>query len=309
MASLFTSPDRLTSLCLGYGDASLRFGCGGTQTAELSRGGGLRVADVHWGGVAAAVTVAVVLGGGAGAAGRHLLNAYVASPPQPGVTSVSAQPIPSASAEQVAPPIVLPNRIFLAVPFTTQAPLNNWAQHQESCEAANLTMLWFYWNHTGSTVIDPRTADNYIHMVDAWKSRPDLNDTMMGQLAQNHWGYGYRLLPNDPEVIAEQLSAGRPLLAEVRTHGLGNPHYPGYASHYEETGWSVPHFVTIIGYDQTGVWLNDPGISLGRGYHITYAQLTHAIADLGQHHPALNNGNVLLLIAPEAQPKIKPGML
>ena len=101
----------------------------------------------------------------------------------------------------------------------------------------------------------------------------------------------YQILPNTPKVIAEQLSQGRPLLAEVRTHGLGNPHYPGYASHYEETGWSVPHFVTIIGYDKTGVWLNDPGITLGRGYHITYAQLTHAIADLGQHHPALNNGN------------------
>ena len=74
----------------------------------------------------------------------------------------------------------------------------------------------------------------------------------------------YRLVPNDPHVIAQQLAAGRPLLAEVRTHGLGNAHYPGYTNHLEQTGWSVPHFVTIIGYDPTGVWLNDPGISWGR---------------------------------------------
>src|SRR5207249_462060 len=85
------------------------------------------------------------------------------------------------------------------------------------------------------------------------------------------------------------------------THGLGNTHYPGYSTHYEQTGWSVPHFVLIIGYDSTGVWLNDSGISAGRGYHITYAQLTHAIADLGEHHPALNNGNTLLLIAPQGE--------
>jgi len=266
----------------------------------VGRGGGLRIVDLRWGGIAAAVMVAVVLGGGIGAEGRHFLNSQVASPPLPGVTSVSAQPIPTSTGGEVAPPIVLPTRVLLQVPFTTQAPLGNWAQHQESCEAANLAQLWFYWSHNRSVVIDPQVADRYIRLMDAWKSQPDLNSTMVGQLAQKHWGWAYQLVPNNPTAIAEQLSAGRPLLAEVRTHGLGNSHYPGYTSHYEQTGWSVPHFVTIIGYDQTGVWLNDPGISWGRGYHITYAQLTHAIDDLDRHHPALNQGQVLLLAAPEA---------
>src|SRR5258708_5651840 len=113
--------------------------------------------------------------------------------------------------------------------------------------------------------------------------------------------------PNDPEGRPEQLSAGRPRRAEVRPHGLGNPRYPGYPSHYEQTGWSVPHFVLIIGYDGTGVWLNDPGISWGRGYHITYAQLAHAIDDLDQHHPALDEGQVLLLVAPDAPQNVRPG--
>ena len=201
----------------------------------------------------------------------------------------------------------LPSHVLLQVPFTTQAPLNNWTQHQESCEAANLTMLVGYWQNDTSVVIDRQAADATIRQIDSWKPQPDLDDTMMGGLAQQRFGYSYRLLPNDPQVIAEQLSAGRPLLAEVRTHGLGNSHYPGYSSHYEETGWSVPHFVLIIGYDSSGVWLNDPGISWGRGYHISYAQLTHAIDDLDQHHPALNEGQVLLLIAPKAQQNVRPG--
>ena len=222
---------------------------------------------------------------------------------------MSAQPIPTTTTSgggNVAPPPVLPSQVFLHVPFTKQAPLGNWAQHQESCEAANLTMLHFYWTKSTATVLDPTTADNWIRMIDSWKPQPDLNVRMMGELANKHWGWAYQVLPNSPQTIAEQLSQGRPLLAEVRTHGLGNPHYPGYSTHYEQTGWSVPHFVTIIGYDRTGVWLNDPGISLGRGYHISYAQLTHAIADLNQHHPALNNGNVLLLIAPQVAPMPTP---
>jgi len=64
--------------------------------------------------------VAVVLGGGIGAEARHLLNSQVASPPLPGVTSVSAQPIPTSTGGEVAPPIVLPTRVLLQVPFTTR---------------------------------------------------------------------------------------------------------------------------------------------------------------------------------------------
>ncbi|TME69602.1 MAG: hypothetical protein E6I50_06105 [Chloroflexi bacterium] len=277
---------------------------------QLSHGGGLRPLNLNlrWGGIALAVTAALLLGGVTGAIGRHYLNAGEVKP-LPGITKIVAQPIPTVGPGTDPTPVALPDHVLLQVPFTTQAPLNNWDRHQESCEAANLTMLYLYWNHNGSVVIDPHAADSWIGTIDAWKPAPDLNDTQVGELAKQHWGYSYRLVPNDPKVIAQQLAAGRPLLAEVRTHGLGNSHYPGYASHYEQNGWSVPHFVTIIGYDATGVWLNDPGISWGRGYHITYAQLTHAIDDLDQHHPSLSQGQVLLLVAPEATTRVRAGAI
>jgi hypothetical protein len=264
--------------------------------------------DIRWGGVAITVMAAVVLGGAVADIGHHYLNMSAARP-LPGVTAVQAQPLPTVGPGTETTPIALPDHILLQVPFTTQAPLNDWAQHQESCEAATLTMLTRYWNHDTSVVMDPHAADGSIRQIDGWKPQPDLNDLMMGQLAQQHWGYSYRIVPNTPQAIAEQLAAGRPLIAEVRTHGLGNPRYPGYSNHFEETGWSVPHFILIIGYDSTGVWLNDPGISWGRGYHITYAQLAHAIDDLDQHHPNLANGQVLLLIAPEASAQVKAGTI
>ena len=273
---------------------------------QLTRRSGARPIAARWRGFTLAVVAALMLGGLSSYAVRQYLNAAEARP-LPGTTRVQAMPVPTVGPGTPVTPVALPDHILLQVPFTTQAPLNNWAQHQESCEAANLTMLYLYWSHDASVVIDPHRADGYISQIDSWKPQPDLNDTMVGELAQQHWGYAYRLIPNDPTEIAMQLSAGRPLLAEVRTHGLGNPHYPGYTNHYEQTGWSVPHFVTIIGYDSSGVWLNDPGISWGRGYHISYDQLTHAIEDLDQHHPALSQGQVLLLIAPEATPKPRPG--
>lgn len=262
-------------------------------------------------GMVAALLAVVVLGGVSGAIGLRYLNG-AANRPLPGAVKVHAKPLPTAAPAvgqgTEVTPAALPDHMLLQVPFTTQAPLNNWGQHQESCEAANLTMLHYYWTNQSAVVIDPHAADNLINQIDHWKPQPDLNDTMLGEMAEQHLGYSYRILPNTPQVIAQQLSAGRPLLAEVRTHGLGNPHYPGYSSHYEQTGWSVPHFVTIIGYDSSGVWLNDPGISAGRGYHISYAQLAHAIDDLDQHHPNLAQGQVLLLIAPDATPKIRTGI-
>jgi hypothetical protein len=256
----------------------------------------------------------MVVGSVVGYALRHyVVRGEAASLPP--VTAV--QPIlltPDVQPNRPPSPAPPPARIFLRVPFSTQAPLNNWAQHQESCEEANLMMLAAYWNHSSATVINPQSADSQIAtlvrwQVQHWGSEDDLNDQRMGELARQLYGYGYEIVPNSPQVIREQLAAGRPLMAEVRTHGLGNPRYPGYHSHYEQAGWSVAHFVLIIGYDQTGVWLNDPGISWGRGYHISYAQLTHAIDDLNQHFPALNNGQVLLLAAPEqTQQKIPRGV-
>jgi hypothetical protein len=255
-----------------------------------------------------AVIAALLLGSGSGVVARHYLNQRAAAAPLAGVTKVHAQPLPvEVGAGTMPTPTPLPPQVLLQVPFTTQAPLNNWAQHQESCEAATLTMLVSYWQHSSAVVIDPRAADASINQIDKWKSQPDLNVTMMGQLAEQHFGYAYRIVPNDPKVIAEQLSAGRPLIAEVRTHALGNSRYPGYSTHYEQNGYSVPHFILIIGYDSTGVWLNDPGISWGRGYHISYAQLAHAIDSLDQHHPSLNQGQVLLLLAPEKPVKVRPG--
>src|SRR5256885_3274129 len=188
--------------------------------------------DVRWGGIAITVLAALILGGASGAAGRHYLNSRVA-PPLPAVTRVQAQPIPTVGPGTEVTPAALPDHILLQVPFTTQAPLNDWAKHQESCEAANLTMLLLYWGHDQSVVIDPHAADSYIKQIDSWKSQPDLNDSMLGQLAEQHYGYSYRILPNDPKVIAQQLSAGRPPLAGGRAPRPGDPPAPRLPEHHQ----------------------------------------------------------------------------
>jgi len=109
----------------------------------LAKRGSIRPSRrVHWGGVAAVIATALILGGASGMLARHYLNERSAAAPLPGVTAVHAEPlVPVVVGQGTLPtPVALPGNVLLQVPFTTQAPLNNWAQHQESCEAATLSM-------------------------------------------------------------------------------------------------------------------------------------------------------------------------
>ena len=201
------------------------------------------------------------------------------------------------AAEQ--PPVNLPAAVILPVPFTSQAPLNNWPDRQHTCEEASLVMVDRYLKGDHNATIDGRTADQAINQVTSWKPALDLTSQQVGEVAKKNWGYNYKMLPADRLNMKQQLALGRPLLMGVRTHGLGNPNYPGYRNHFEDPNWSVSHFLVVIGYDNTDHFvLNDPGLTRGASYHILYDQLIHAIDDHDQAYPSLSSGRVFLVLAP-----------
>lgn len=188
--------------------------------------------------------------------------------------------------------------ILLPVPYTDQAPLGNWAARQHTCEEASLVMVDSYLrgDHSGAQ-LDPVFADQAINRITPWKPAVDLTAEELGRLASARLGWTYAVLPAEESTMKRQLNLGRPLIVGVRTHGLGNPLYPGYRTHYEEPGWSVSHYLVVVGYDRSGRFvLNDPGITLGHGTLITYDQLMHAVDDLDLSDPSLNSGRVFLVL-------------
>lgn len=203
----------------------------------------------------------------------------------------------SAPADQ--PPVILPAAVILPVPFTPQAPLGNWAQRQHNCEEASLVMVnrYLQGDHSGA-LIDPPTADAAMNQMTVWKPAEDLTPQQIGEMAKAHLGWQYKIMPSDRLNMKQQLSLGRPLIVGVRTHGLGNPNYPGYRNHFEEPGYSVSHYLVVVGYEGDNYVLNDPGLTRGKGYHISYDQLMHAIDDLDAAYPNLNAGRVFLVLAP-----------
>lgn len=203
---------------------------------------------------------------------------------------------------EAASPSALPSTVSLAVPFTSQAPLMNWAARQNDCEEASLAMVDRYLrgDHSGAQ-IDPQTAEAAINRITPWKQALGLTDDQLGQMAKEHLGWDYRIFPATVYNIELQLSLGRPVIVGVRTHGLGNSDYPGYVNHHEQAGWSVAHYLVVAGYDSSGkVILNDPGITRGHGYRITFDQLFFAIDDLDGAYPAFDQGRIFLVLAPDA---------
>ena len=152
---------------------------------------------------------------------------------------------------------------------------------------------------TGS--IDPHSADRGINQITGWKPAVDLTVQQVGQLARRYMGWADEVFPASRLEMKQQLAMGRPLIVGVRTHGLGNANYPGYRTHFEQSGWSVSHYLVVVGYDQSDSFvLNDPGITKGHGYRIKYDQLMHAIDDLDHAYPNLNSGRVFLVLAPSS---------
>jgi hypothetical protein len=234
--------------------------------------------------------------------GAGLYFALSGAGPQSAYVTPKLVPLDVATPAGSPTAVSLPPAVILPVPYTTQAPLGNWADRQHTCEEASLVMVNLYLRGDHSTgTIDPRTADRDIDQVTAWKPAVDLTVEQVGEVARKNMGWVYEVLPATRLAMRQQLALGRPLIIGVRTHGLGNSNYPGYYTHHEQPGWSVSHYLVVTGYDQHDTFvLNDPGITRGHGYHIEYDQLMHAIDDLDEAYPNLSAGRVFLVLAPPA---------
>src|SRR6202163_3230853 len=121
--------------------------------------------------------------------GAGVYFAFFGAGPQVSYVTPDLVPIDITSATPSdQPPVNLPNAVILPVPFTSQAPLNNWADRQHTCEEASLVMVDRYLkgDHSGA-LIDPQTADAAINQVTAWKPAQDLTIQQVGDVARNNW--------------------------------------------------------------------------------------------------------------------------
>jgi hypothetical protein len=188
----------------------------------------------------------------------------------------------------------------LIVPFTTQAPKAQWSdpRQQDGCEEAAVLMAMAW---ARGIVLDTAIAkENILAMADyqvkLYGSAVDTNaeDTLL-RLIKGYWSYDRAEIISkvDKDVLLQQLSAGKLILAPTNGRQLHNPNFkaPG-----PET-----HMIAIKGYDEkTDEFIvNDPGTRKGESYRYASQVLIDAIVNYptGNHLPQDKSQKAIIIIS------------
>lgn len=169
----------------------------------------------------------------------------------------------------------LPEKINLAVPFTSQAPEKNWDQPwQDACEEAAVLMLDAYYKGYG---LSPLFAKDEILRMVAWEEElgwgGSIDITRVSSLATKVTGKPAPRIIENPTVddIKELLAAGHPVLVVADGKVLPNPYFSGDGPVY--------HALVIRGYTETTFITNDPGTQFGENFEYPYDDLMNALRD------------------------------
>ena len=172
-------------------------------------------------------------------------------------------------------PELLPSKMNLDVPFTSQAPEKNWDQPwQDACEEAAVLMLDAYYKGYGLSPLFSK--DEILKMVD-WQDKKGWGYSIEAEkvLKLTDWYMSSKQIRivEDPSVeeIKEFVASGNPVLILAYGKDLPNTHFSGDGPEY--------HALIIRGYDEDEFITNDPGTQFGENFKYKYETLMNAIHD------------------------------
>jgi hypothetical protein len=175
---------------------------------------------------------------------------------------------------------ILPTRVNLTVPFTSQAPEKNWSEPwQDACEEAAVLMLDAYYKSYQLSPLFSR--DEMLKMVN-WEEGKgwglSIEMVKVKELANWYMFSSTKVIENPTiEQIKRFLANNQPVLVVADGKELPNPHY--------RNGGPAYHALIIRGYDSTQFITNDPGTQFGENYKYKFDDLMNSIHDW-------NDGNV-----------------
>jgi hypothetical protein len=208
--------------------------------------------------------------------------------PNPAATALAAgagTTATSAGADTAPAAAVLP------VPYTVQAPANNWKVFENACEEDAVLMYHQFLIGDARTELPVAEADPALRAMEKWQvtnwgADRDLTLEKTGQFAQAYYGHHYEVVPATQESITAQVASGHPVVVPVMTHSLQNPNY-GPATVYHE--------MVIKGYNADGVIANDGGVKEGKNWFYAWPVLWGAI---DAQTPKMGQGRVGLVLTP-----------
>ena len=181
--------------------------------------------------------------------------------------------------------------VSLSVPFTSQAPYEDWsAPYQEACEEAALLMIDAYMQ--GTTLPASVANEKILSLTDAVAKAGYGESMTIAELAtfvQQWYGFRSRIIEDvTVESIKEELRAGHPVIVPAAGKELQNPYFSGGGPWY--------HMLVITGFDEDEFITNDPGTALGHGFRYQQDHLLSAIHDWTGQEQTISEGKKVMLI-------------
>ncbi len=188
---------------------------------------------------------------------------------------------------------VLPEKIFIEVPFMSQAPYGVWDEkHEEACEEAAIIILKYYLDKKDLTKeIAEKEIQRMIDFeIQNYGDYKDSNAEQIVKLAKDFYGIENLKVIYDfkKEDIEKELAKDNPVIIPAAGRELGNPYYTQPGPLY--------HNLVLVGYSGNQIITNDPGTRRGENYRYNINVLYGAVHDFPGNRERIKEGRKAMIV-------------
>jgi hypothetical protein len=194
---------------------------------------------------------------------------------------------------KVVIPKILPATVILQVPFSTQAPNDNWNRN-EDCEETSITMANAFLTGSTEDKLPTDAAQNAINNLKAWEQinlgyNANTGVDATTKMAEGAFNLTVTRIPNFTEAdLKNALSANHPILLPINAKLLGNTQY--------KNGGPIYHMIVLRGFKGDTFIVNDPGTDNGDGNEYPFSVLQKASADWNNANQTIDSTRKFALV-------------
>lgn len=190
-------------------------------------------------------------------------------------------------------PRPIPDSFMLPVPFSAQAPTNNWDRN-EDCEETSITMANAFLTGSTQDKLPAAAAQEAINNLKKWE-QANLGYNMntgadaTTKMAEGAFGLKITQLVDYSEIdLKNALVNNHPVLLSINARLLGSPQYRNTGPTY--------HMIVVKGFKGSTFIVNDPGTNGGANNEYSFETLKNAAADWNQTTKKMDAGRKIALI-------------
>jgi len=190
-------------------------------------------------------------------------------------------------------PAAIPASLVLPVPFSTQAPNNNWDRN-EDCEETSITMANAYITNNFQDKLPASAAQEAINNLKKWEGsnlgyNANTGADATTKMAEGAFGLKITQIQDYSEIdLKTALVNNHPILLPINAKLLGSLQYKDNGPTY--------HMIVVRGFKGHTFIVNDPGTNGGNGNEYSFETLKNAAADWDQPNKRMDASRKVALV-------------